>query len=110
MPTQPQATAPSRLRRNNYRTNARIVGVLYLGRYATSRGQHYSVTLDVVKTGPSPSNHHQLREITNEINHERVTALARCHGQTGRPKRHRCRDECDEAGRSVALGSYSRSQ
>ena len=30
MHTQPQVTAPNRLRRNNYRTTARIVGVLYL--------------------------------------------------------------------------------
>jgi hypothetical protein len=30
MPTQQQATVPNRLSRNNYRTTARIVGVLYL--------------------------------------------------------------------------------
>lgn len=30
MHTQPQVTAPNRLSRNNYRTTARIVGVLYL--------------------------------------------------------------------------------
>jgi Domain of unknown function (DUF4386) len=30
MQTQPQATAPNRLSRNNYRTTARVIGVLYL--------------------------------------------------------------------------------
>ena len=30
MHTQPQVTTPNRLSRNNYRTTARIVGVLYL--------------------------------------------------------------------------------
>jgi hypothetical protein len=30
MHTQPQVTAPDRLSRNNFRTTARIVGVLYL--------------------------------------------------------------------------------
>jgi hypothetical protein len=30
MHTQPQATTPNRLSRNNFRTTARIVGVLYL--------------------------------------------------------------------------------
>ena len=152
MHTQPQVTAPNRLSRNNYRTTARIVGVLYLAgmvvgiggnlfiqsilgtpdnlsavaanttllamgavlwlstvagdaahgisvvdrqgvqhlisapiradhlnnnirRHATPRGQRYSVTLDVVKTRRVTQHHHQLREITNEINHERLTAL-----------------------------------
>jgi hypothetical protein len=35
------------------------------------------VTLDVVKTRRVTQHHHQLREITNEINHERLTALPR---------------------------------
>jgi hypothetical protein len=30
MQTQPQVTAPNRLSRNNYRTTARVIGVLYL--------------------------------------------------------------------------------
>jgi hypothetical protein len=30
MPTQPQSTVPNRLSRNNYRTTARVVGVIYL--------------------------------------------------------------------------------
>ena len=37
MHTQPQVTAPNRLSRNNYRTTARIVGVLYLAGMVVGR-------------------------------------------------------------------------
>jgi hypothetical protein len=40
MPTQLQSTVPSRLSRNNYRTTARIVGVLYLAGMVVGIGGH----------------------------------------------------------------------
>jgi retinol dehydrogenase 14 len=68
---------------------------------------------------------HQLKEISNEIKHERLTAPARRHLKTQQPEQHHCRGQyvaaayslalCgralrDEAVRPVAFGCYSPSQ
>jgi hypothetical protein len=42
MHTQLQSTVPSRLSRNNYRTTARILGVLYLAGWSWASGGTYS--------------------------------------------------------------------
>jgi hypothetical protein len=50
MHTQPQATVPDRLSRNNYRTTARIIGVLYLAGMVVGIGGH--ILIQSILGGP----------------------------------------------------------